>query len=1142
MAEDKNTVGLTIKIGELESFIKDTLGSSKGTAWENVSIINKSGASHEIVASSFIKRAISSSKKTGVPLSEVFTKLEPYPDAIHTFSGKQIVSTVKGHPGSVTMHKTLSLTDGTTTLAPHTVAGKSSAPKVNQVFDSDIYRGQTSHNNINYGGHNLKRTGLVLTSMNAKNPGAVRAILPKGTPDDPSIRYGKVLNPGGGFPANVTVESNIKGTYRPIGASNAPSVASGALSLGTGGGNRGGGGGDGGGNPHQENLFFPSASRGRAAEQTSFKFDKQRMLDARLGTVTNLKNYGDMGFTVNGSKQGSLFEPFAEYSSLDRSPQQQYPRALIGTKGRGSRASVFTYTTTRDAHGREFTMWLNPMTGKHERSYINKPTTWSRNAPDRIISNGVVAGPGSYEELSPPLRTSSVPGYNDTTEVRKLSYDRNDRLAALQKRATEERNNLFKTSPVFKDDALAPIHDMGKVYSATKAAPTNSWVDRLYQLVQRPAADGSAIDVIDKAARPRVGGGGSGSSGLLSGGESLRSSGGDGGGKRSGGLRYQIAEQFRHAAVWSVYAPLLGAGMFAASRMIGGDPYTDKAAHSLIGVGMGQKERNVAKRWAVDQAIANPFTTPQQHLASLKETASGLGIDPTPENMYALQKSAKSVHHYASYTRMNPELAARSLSKQATMVQKVASGYSNKSTATIMNEMASMGASLAKTSPVTGQEIEHAMQVAGPSLMGKEGLNWSPAQTMAFFNTFMSAGLNSSNIATVAKHIGSGMPFVEQMAKTELFMEQLKRNIDKQGASRAAVPLHLLKGRDYYMSEKTIKKSPEETHMFGNRISEISQLLKSGDQSAIMNRIQQYGIETNYITDNFPKGRNFINQTDIAFAQFLASMPKGQPAQDVVDSAAKLQKEKDDIRHSEARTLLETSKGGVWSSLKQAWSGGLDALGDHIPGMSYYKNYDMGLRVRATGREYISAVTAGDTEGASWAMAKVAAGMEQMGIKFEESDKRSLFYQGIQGKIHKMALDQNRAAIGYKELPGDLQNALSKEQLSKLSPMLYKSLADVVTDLPGRSGWGLRTSNDKFELPEDASTAGLPTNKAFLEALKSLPKEIAEALKISAPELFKVEVTGNGGPDHAPLQIHTNKPGVSIPPAPPVKKYVWGRE
>lgn len=773
-----------------------------------------------------------------------------------------------------------------------------------------------------------------------------------------------------------------------------------------------------------------------------------------------------------------------------------------------------------------------------EVSYLNK-----RDPSSRIgkRSGGVGwsrRGEGGFSGLS------YFQDYNDATSDQFKS----------EKRREDRRLNLLEKQRKWSEEAgkgISPYTDYNKEIYANKTIipPSNNWIDKLSKLFSSPPAPGSSIDVVSKMALPQ-------GSGLLSGTQGFsgnRSSGstsntvnggsGRGGSSARGGFEKQAWEQFRHAAIWSAYAPVLGAGIFGVSRILGGDPYTDRAAHSLIGVGMDQKQRDLSKRWAQDQAIMNPFTTPQQHLGALKEVASGLGLDPTPENMYMLKKQAKSIHQYSNYAMMEPAVAARGLSKQAMMVSQLSSVDKGKSVPAIMGELADIGAAFAQTSPVKGQELNHFMQVAGPSMLGRNGLNWSKEQTLAFANTFIGSGLNESNLSTVSKHFSTGMPIIEQIAKTELFMEQLNRNIQKVGLKRAAVPLELT-SREYWTS----KKNPERGHTLGNRMTELSSLFSSGDQGAVLDRLQSYGRSVNYIQKNIPKARTFINQTDNTFYQHLGGMDPGAAAQLVADAINLANKNKGITKQGETRAYMETSKAGVVDSLKNAANAMFDYVGDNVPGFSnltkFAREFNMADRISAKTRSYKEAVEAGDTQSASYLMTEILAGKQQglgQGADAINRAKRNLYYTGIASKLDKIMSEGNLSSLSMNQLPDNIRNKLTQEEVSKLGASEYKELSSRVSDIPGRNRVAPWTSSDKFELPNDGSVEGLPFSGSIADAFKALPKEIAKELAKVLPETNVTVKSSDGG-----TTVHTNRSSSGIPPEPanaaPAGYFKWGFE
>lgn len=667
------------------------------------------------------------------------------------------------------------------------------------------------------------------------------------------------------------------------------------------------------------------------------------------------------------------------------------------------------------------------------------------------------------------------------------------------------------------------------------------WLNKLHNLLTSKPSEGSSLDILDKSAKPRPGGQGSALTDGASGYKKPSVGGGDSSGSRRG-LGHQMAEQFRHAAVWGAYTPFLAAGGFAVSRMIGGDPYTDRAAHSLIGVGLSQKERDDIKDWGVRRASLNPYTTPQEHIGGIKEVISGLGIEPTPGNMYGIKKASSAISYYSQAMMAEQKTAARSLSRIAAMSGKISAREKGKSNAQLVYELANTGAAIGQTSSITDQEMSHAFRVAGPSMLGKHGLNWSKEESQAFIAMAVEGGIGEANLSTVVKHMGSGVPFYEQLARTEIFMDRLRDNFAKKGALSKNVPYELLQ-RGYLTSASALKKHPEDVFKFRNLISEKAKLMRSGDQAAVINEIQRWGTNVSYIEANVPNARQFISQTDIPVAQWFAGQPKGEPAKDVKDKLKAMEEAKNTTIHAETRARKDNQKSAKWSKLWNVVSSGLSTAGDYLAPVGNALTLGLvpkaitAMEIGALEAEYQEAVIAGDKPRADYRFAEILLEAKEKGINLEKV-KRSVYYSGISAIASRVAKEKGVSSVTLADLPSDIRKKLTQGDIDKISSGQESELRGKISDLP--AGWpALRKtpSDEKFELPKEDT-------KALLEALGQLPKEfrqLSDAIRSSLGQETNVTVNT----DDTAITIHSNKSGNKIPPvpksAPGPGKLHWGK-
>jgi hypothetical protein len=795
MAENKNTVGLTIKIGELESFIKDTLGSSKGTAWENVNIINKSGASHEIVASSFIKRAISSSKKTGVPLSEVFTKLEPYPDAIHTFSGKQIVSTVKGHPGSVTMHKTLSLTAGATPfpphpdwrqykitglkLLPHNVGGSSSAPNVAQIAAASS---DTS---------------------------------PKGDAWLDEVFFGK------------------KGSAK------------------------------------RKRSAFPSLDNISVGDWRYKEFPEA----AKAATVTQV---------FKDTAKISEYFPKSKYSYFDYH-ERIYP-SKSDIKNRGQAFQGF-YNNNRVIPGTY-----------HDLFQIRATKT------GKLVGS---VGVGDFSRID-----NFYNGFDDTTNKR---HHKGDARAFYDKfDAARQHKLLYATSP---------FADAGQFVASKVAGVGNSVFSALKALLTQSVPSNSALGVMSSLAKPATGSVTSNSSstsrsGFLSGVSPLGSgggiggiSGGGGGGSGptppsflKGGLAGQAFEQFRHAAIWTAYTPILGAGAVIGSALAGQQDYVSQPAFSLVGAGFNAKMRDDSRSWALRSSGA--YQHPQDKLKVLKAIGSSFGDNPSEQNLPMLQKLSDRVQSAAQFTMGSEEDIAKFAGRTTTMAMGKDKSLKGANREEVFSKVLDMMAGASETDTIKLQEITTASKYAmGPML--QQG--FSVPQVVGMNKYFIEEGLGASQTGVGFQKLATGQPIVDRMAKTSIIREELEKAFDKYGYNRRAVNevAPLLGGR---WSEQTLaKKNPELLQRLTKRRADIGAAMK-GDVKGMAIEAINYGKNINYFQELGYDTRKLADQQTLPLLYSFAQMDSSQPLVNMVNKTEKSYNDPSKINQEQRARDLETNK------------------------------------------------------------------------------------------------------------------------------------------------------------------------------------------------------------------------------------------
>ena len=1049
MAEDKNTVGLTIKIGELESFIKDTLGSSKGTAWENVSIINKSGASHEIVASSFIKRAISSSKKTGVPLSEVFTKLEPYPDAIHTFSGKQIVSTVKGHPGSVTMHKTLSLTAGATPFPPH--------PDWRQ----------------------YKITGLKL------------------------------------LPHNVG------------GSSSAPNVAQIAAAS------------------------SDTSPKGDAWLDEVF-FGKKGSAKRKRSAFPSLDNIsvGDWRYKEfpEAAKAATVTQVFKDTAKIP----EYFPK---------SKYSYFDY---------------------HERIYPSKSDIKNRGQAFQGFYNNNRVIPGTYHDLFQvrATKTGKLVGsvgvgdfsridnfYNGFDDATNKKHPKGDARAFYDKfDAARQHKLLYATSP---------FADAGQFVASKVAGVGNSVFSALKALLTQSVPSNSALGVMSSLAKPATGSvtsnsSSTSSSGLLSDASTLGAShpssrsvsssteasqsvttnkSNDGGGKtvspqspsggdptkgasnkRRGGFVRQGAEQMRHAFWWSLYSAPLAGAVTVGAKFFGGDRFAESAAHNLIGVGMhSQEDRDRVLRYGRMQSEKTPYTRPQDFINAYRETVSGLGVDPTPENIPELLSTSKSMHSYSQYAMQSVSAAARSLSRQTMQVKAVAPEFKNASNTKIADHIANALAGIYKTSSVKGEEMDTFMRYGGSALMGQSGWGWDYATTAAFGAQLIQSGMGGSQAGVSAKHMATGVPFYQQAAKIELIRRKMRENAanPRIGWTRDAIPFDMFK-RGYWQKHKA---------ELAYEASNQAKIFRAGPEQALA-KLQEHGATVSRLTNmGLPMSGLAIEQMMPLFG-----LVGQQSKQDVVGNVSEMVAAA--TKAAQDQELLKAEKAKEYdNSLSASWSRISNSLFNTSAekGQSWFgRTFHYLANHLENNSSAIDAVSSGNKQEAAARYLKLAASTQGAAAPGAVALRSDMVYTEIMNQLRlKGATKDNK--ISSSSLPAQLQGYVSREFL--VGNKYYPRLRELISDIPQISKDEFikedRVTGTKFKLPLEG-VGGLPGQQDLIKEMQLIPERIAQKLSDNTPD---VTVNVNGV-DATVAVEHTNKPVTGVPAAPanaaPAGYFKWG--
>jgi hypothetical protein len=311
---------------------------------------------------------------------------------------------------------------------------------------------------------------------------------------------------------------------------------------------------------------------------------------------------------------------------------------------------------------------------------------------------------------------------------------------------------------------------------------------------------------------------------------------GDASGAGRGGFGSQALTQLRHAAIWQMYTPVIGAVGYGAYRALTGDPATDRAAYSLIGIGATEGQRAGATQWAYNKSNTTPFSTPTQFLKGFKETASGLGIPLTDKTAPMLQKAAETARLFGMFSMEDSNVAARRLSR-ATLMEANARGITDAAGKMgIFDRLANNLAGLYSESSTRGQETDVAMHYMGSTALGK--LKWGYDEGAAVNSYFVEQGIAASSSGVFFRNMGSNPTVMADAVKARMFWEKAYENQAARGGTelqRQDLPLSYL-GRNQWMPNATMdKKDPEKAarikEMF-YRASQNQKILSSGNKES----------------------------------------------------------------------------------------------------------------------------------------------------------------------------------------------------------------------------------------------------------------------------------------------------------------------
>jgi hypothetical protein len=347
-------------------------------------------------------------------------------------------------------------------------------------------------------------------------------------------------------------------------------------------------------------------------------------------------------------------------------------------------------------------------------------------------------------------------------------------------------------------------------------------VGEVDKLAKIPVAKDSAIGLLARLSGVGAGGnvgsvsgGGPGSPGgilgglrgLLGGGGAA--AGGGSGGLLGGGFLGQIGEQFRHAAIWQAYTPLIaGAGMMAAKAFGQGD-FISKPQFGLIGVGFNEGMRRQSAEWAL--GLQHPYTHPQRHLETLKEVASALNVETTPGSLQRIQRSAELTSMAAQYAMTDEGNVARYTGRMKNLITKDPR-YKHLSAEEAYNQVLSSQAKIMQLGTAHLPEFYTASTYALQPMM-QRGSTFEEASAELSWHVEQIGG----KAGPAAQKLAMGQSVLGKMAKASIIRDVFDKNVGAYGLDPKAV-------------YKTIKDTPDKFFTKGPGRNLLSQRIRQLDR------------------------------------------------------------------------------------------------------------------------------------------------------------------------------------------------------------------------------------------------------------------------------------------------------------------------
>ena len=336
--------------------------------------------------------------------------------------------------------------------------------------------------------------------------------------------------------------------------------------------------------------------------------------------------------------------------------------------------------------------------------------------------------------------------------------------------------------------------------------------DFVNKISQKPQ-EGSVLSIIDRVTK----GGGKGG-GVLSPSDGSHS----GGGGHGGGFMGQIGQQFRHAAIWQMYTPILGA---AAGYAYGAtSPFASKAASELQGYGATTGDMHAALNLGYASYPEDPFRHPQQSIITNKRIISAFGMEPNVPGQLEAFKLAKHMQIASKATEMKEEPLIQITSRVTHMLRDHKMPQMEQASR-VLSAFTKGG----QLTDVLGQELTQSLQQGGSAMATLFKGHESPAAAaIALAVPFITKGV--PNFGRAMMHMVKPAT-QEKMARAQVMAEVNKDRMEAHGGNLA-----------YAMTEKEYKKSLKKNPEWARREQEVRQEINAAKTpQKITNVMARYG-------------------------------------------------------------------------------------------------------------------------------------------------------------------------------------------------------------------------------------------------------------------------------------------------------------